>query len=39
MTNNSSATVMLGFEGTAALAVSDREGELEYAIKTTTATG
>ena len=37
--NNSSATVMLGLEGTAVLAVSDRAGELEYAIETTAATG
>jgi hypothetical protein len=37
--NNSSVPVMLGLEGMAVLAVSEREGELEYAIKTTVASG
>jgi hypothetical protein len=37
--DNSSATVMLGLEGMAVLAVSERDGELEYAIQTTASTG
>ena len=37
--DNSSATVMLGLEGMAVLAVSERDGELEYAIETTASTG
>ena len=39
MNNNSSATVMLGLEGMAVLAVSERDGELEYAIETAATTG
>jgi len=37
--SNSSATAMLGPEGMAVLAVSQRDGEVEYAIETTAATG
>ena len=37
--NNGSATMMLGLEGRAVLAVSDRDGELDYAIETTASTG
>jgi hypothetical protein len=37
--NNSSVTVMLGLKGMAVLAVSKRDGELEYAIETTAVTG
>jgi hypothetical protein len=37
--DNISATVMLGLEGMAVLAVSERDGELEYAIETTASTG
>ena len=36
---NSSATAMLGLAGMAVLAVSDSDGEVEYAIETTAATG
>jgi transposase len=36
---NSSATAMLGLEGMAVLAVSERDGEVEYAIQTTASTG
>jgi hypothetical protein len=37
--DNSSAAVMLGLEGMVVLAVSDGDGELEYAIETTQSTG
>jgi transposase len=37
--DNSSATVMLGLEGMAVLAVSDGNGELEYAVETTQRSG
>lgn len=38
--DNSSATVMLGLKGMAVLlAVSERDGEMEYAIQTTASTG
>jgi hypothetical protein len=37
--DNSSAMVTLGLEGMAVLAVSDGDGELEYAIETTQGTG
>jgi transposase len=36
--DNSSATAMLGLEGMAVLAVSDGDGEQEYAIETTQTT-
>ena len=36
---NSSATAMLGLAGMAVLAVSDSDGEVEYAIETTAAAG
>ena len=36
---NSSATAMLGLAGMAVLAVSDSDGEVEYAIETTAADG
>lgn len=37
--DNGSATVMLGLEGMAVLAVSEHEDELEYAIETTATIG
>ncbi len=37
--NNSSATAMLGLEGMAVLAVSEHDGEAEYAVETTVTTG
>ena len=37
--NNSSATALLGPEGMAVLAVSEHDGEAEYAIGTTVTTG
>ena len=37
--DNSSVTVMLGLEGMAVLAVSERDGEMEYAIQSTASTG
>ena len=39
MIENSSATAMLGLAGMAVLAVSESDGEVEYAIETTAATG
>jgi hypothetical protein len=39
MMDNSSATVTLGLKGMAVLAVSERDGEMEYAIQTTASTG
>jgi transposase len=36
---NSSATARLGLEGMAVLAVSQRDGEVEYAIEATVTTG
>jgi transposase len=37
--NNTSATALLGPEGMAMLAVSDHDGEAEYAIETTVTAG
>jgi transposase len=37
--NDSSATALLGPEGMAVLAVSEHDGEAEYAIETTVTTG
>ena len=39
MIENSSATAMLGLEGMAVLAVSEGDGEVEYAIASTASTG
>lgn len=39
MSNNSCATAMLGLEGMAVMALSERDGELEYAIETTATDG
>jgi transposase len=39
VSNNSCAAAMLGLEGMAVMAVSERDGEPEYAIETTATAG